>query len=145
MLNFIKNIITCFLLLNIIVMLNAYPHGSDKPGPNGGHILMPGSFHTELVINKTNPSKQFIVFLLDSSLKNPITNNSSIQVTLRLQNDSSVDIPCVAQDGDHNFLCSLPRDLSILKSKEILVKPVRNGVSASNAIYKLPLVFKTIK
>lgn len=132
-----------FLGLNISVIINVYPHGLDKPGPNGGYIQMPGSFHTELVPNKDNAAKQFKVFLLDIAFKNPTTQNSSITVSLKLKNDSLINISCEIKNKESYFLCTLPADKSLDNSKEIVIKPIRNGVNATNAIYKLPLIFKT--
>lgn len=118
------------ILLSLLVMssINAFAHGENKPGPNGGHIRMPGAFHTELVLN----SQSAKVYLLDVSFKNPTTVNS--QVTVLLQDK---EISCVRKQ-DH-FDCPIPAKLTHLS--EIGVKAVRDGVIGREAKYPLPLSF----
>ncbi|MCM2348623.1 MAG: hypothetical protein NDI69_01300 [Bacteriovoracaceae bacterium] len=119
------------ILLSLLVMssISAFAHGENKPGPNGGHIRMPGAFHTELVLN----SQSAKVYLLDVSFKNPTTVNS--QVTVLLQDK---EVSCVKKQ-DH-FACPIPAKLTHLA--EIGVKAVRNGVVGKEATYPLPLSFE---
>ena len=63
------------LMLNFSLV---FAHGMNKPGPNGGEIRMPGPFHTEAKAEGANKLK---VYLLDMNFKNPVTANSSVEVT----------------------------------------------------------------
>ena len=68
----------------------AFAHGENVLGPNGGHIRMPGAFHTELV---QTSDQGFKVFLLDVDWKNPVTSNSAVEARLRIKR-SEQSIPC---------------------------------------------------
>ncbi len=64
-----------------------FAHGGDKAGPNGGHIKMPGAFHTELILQPQKDSLQ--IFLLDLSFKNPVVADSKVEVLYK--NGSSTE------------------------------------------------------
>ena len=106
--------------------------GEDEPGPNGGHITMPGTYHIELV------NKELIirVYLLDLSMKNPLVENSS--VTLKFLDNKIPEIQCKPQNK--YFLCNKPKNL-LNNQKQIIVESVRNKVKGKIAIYKWPLSF----
>lgn len=106
-------------------------HGEDKPGPNGGHIRMPGAFHTELVVYKQN---QFNVFLLDINWKNPTVKDSSVQ--LKVNNDKNI-IQC--KQLNNYFQCELPQLLDMNKPNIISVKAIREGAVGTEAIYHFPM------
>ena len=59
--------------------------------PNGGYLHMPGAFHTELIYNDDG---SFQVYLIDSTFKNPITKDSSVELTL------------ITGDKKHAFKCN---------------------------------------
>lgn len=107
----------------------AFSHGENKPGPHGGHIRMPGAFHTELLLDQ-----QIVkVYLLDMSFKNPMTTNSTVGLKI-LSGESSQDISC--EKKSNFFECRLPVTDKI---KEIRVKAARAGSAGKEAIYPFPL------
>lgn len=124
-----------FLIFILIASIsNSFSHGGGKPGPHGGHIQMPGSFHTELVLENDNAK----VFLLDINFKNPTTVDSKIHV--RAQNKTKKEndeVSCVKKVN--HFECPLKNLLSTYS--QISIKATRNGKTGSEAIYELPLTF----
>lgn len=106
--------------------------GGDRPGPNGGYITMPGTYHIELV----DKGNTMLVYLLDLSMKNPIVDNSS--VSLKFLNEKALEISCKAENK--YFVCNKPKE-KLLNFKEVVVESVRNKVKAKAAVYKLPLKF----
>lgn len=121
------------ILLSLLVIssINVFAHGENKPGPHGGHIRMPGTFHTELVISGSKAK----VYLLDIGFKNPITQNS--QVSALLSGHHQQKVSCEARQD--YFECSLPADLSHFN--QISLTAVRKGVKGKEAQYPLPLSF----
>lgn len=111
---------------------SAFSMGGDKAGPNGGYITMPGTYHVELV----DKGAVMNVYLLDLSMKNAITENSS--VSLVFENDKKLGINCKAEEN--HFVCIKPSEKT-LNFKEIIVESVRNKVRGKAAVYKLPLKF----
>jgi hypothetical protein len=108
-----------FFFFSLFTTLNIFAHGLDKPGPHGGQIKMPGTFHVELL----DKGENFIVYLLDMHFNQPITAQSS--VILNNQN-------CIAQN--EYFVCPKPKQL-----KEIKINAVRDNQKGSEAIYTYPL------
>lgn len=107
--------------------------GGDKPGPNGGYITMPGTYHVELV-DKGNTMQ---VYLLDLDMKNPIVKDSS--VSLNFISNLTKKVNC--RPKNKFFVCDKPsKDLAMYK--EINLESVRNKVKGQVAIYKLPLQFE---
>ncbi|MBC7538666.1 MAG: hypothetical protein H7281_07585 [Bacteriovorax sp.] len=106
--------------------------GGDKPGPNGGYIKMPGTYHIELV----DKGNKYIVYLLDISMKNPTVNNSS--VLLIFVKDIEHKISC--KPKTNYFECEKP-NAGLKNFREIKLESVRNKVKANFAIYTLPLQF----
>lgn len=120
------------ILLLVTIPLNVYAHGEDKPGPHGGHIRMPGAFHTELVLSNQSAK----VYLLDARFKNPMTKNSQVGLILNSHHESK-EISCKVKE-DH-FDCPLPAKLTGFSG--ISLKAVRNGAKGQEAKYPLPLSF----
>ncbi len=120
------------LPLLVITSFNVFAHGEKVPGPHGGHIRMPGAFHTELVLNSDSAK----VYLLDARFKNPMTKNSQVGLFLNSHHESK-EISCKVKE-DH-FDCPLPAKLTGIS--EISVKAVRNGAKGQEAKYPLPLSF----
>lgn len=107
-------------------------HGEDKPGPHGGFIQMPGSFHTELVpLSNT----QLKIYLLDMAWKNPTTHNS--EITLKSNSQKSKDVKC-SKKADH-FLCELSQGNEITKKGSLELTAKRQGVPGNTIIYQTPL------
>lgn len=122
-----------FIILSMFLASYAFAHGENKPGPHGGHIRMPGAFHTELVLQ----SHMAKVYLLDIGFKNPTTKNS----TLSLKVDSGKSLKEVSCSPKNEFFeCHIP---DVKAVKEIQIKASRSGVSGKEITYNLPLmVFK---
>lgn len=124
-------IIPTIILLAVSVTL---AHGEDKPGPHGGHIRMPGNFHTELVADQNGVYR---VYLLDMQFKNPIVINSDVETYIQ-KGKKKINLKCSVA-GAEFFLCKTARPL---KSGELVINAKRDGVSASlGAQYKLPLKY----
>lgn len=122
------------LLLLLFVGLfetQAFAHGEDKAGPNGGFIRMPGAFHTELVpINKY----QFKLFLLDVQWKNPSVLESSVKVKYSGKNNATAKCSI---EGNH-YLCSLPKDVDLTQKGQLLVEAQREKQRGIAVHYELP-------
>lgn len=128
----IKNSYPLALLLLTTLAL---AHGEDKPGPHGGYIRMPGAFHTEVV---PNGKEELRVFLLDINWKNPVTKNSSVQVSLG--GSGKRKISCRPKE-DTYFSCPLPKGTDLTKKGVISVESLRDGFKGNEASYALPLSF----
>lgn len=123
-----------FIITILLTISNSlWAHGEDKFGPNGGYLKMPGTFHTELVPNKDG---SFKVFLTDLQFKNPTTKDSTVDMKLVEQNNSS-SFTCKSETN--YFTCSLNK--KELKGK-ITISAKRLGVVANIATYELPLRLK---
>jgi len=113
----------------VLYSSSIFSMGGDKPGPNGGYISMPGTYHVELV----DKGQVFRVYLLDMSMRNPIVLNSSVK--LKFISNKSQEISCSTEKN--YFVCKKPTG----KFKEVIVDSTRNKVHAIVATYKLPLKF----
>lgn len=111
--------------------LSLFAHGENTPGPHGGHIQMPGAFHTELLVNKDQSVQ---IYLLDVGFKNPVTKDSEVTLLFKDKN-GTLDFKCSAK-ADY-FLC-LPQKAYGAKG-ELVVKAVRQKAVGAEAVYKLPL------
>ena len=120
--------VTTFML--IILKNPLLAHGMDKLGPHGGYIKMPGPFHTELLVK----GNKIFVYLLDISFKNALVHNSQVSATYK--GLKTTETNCLAKKD--YFVCDKPKEKLILY-KEIIIHAVRNNISASGAVYTLPL------
>lgn len=120
-------LVTIFFLSQFL-MNNSFAHGMDKAGPNGGNITMPGPFHVELVVknNKT------IVYLLDIAFKNPITENSSVEINI----NAGTTKTCVVEKD--YFVCP---DATYKNGDKIVLQTTRKGIKGLKANYQFPLKF----
>ena len=128
-----KSKIVTFLSLiitSIFLTENTYAHGMNKHGPNGGFIQMPGTFHTELVEN----GKDFHVYLLDISFKNPMVEES--KVSLKYKADKDFVVEC--RPEGNKFVCPKPK-VGMDSLKEIIVTAKRDKSMGHDAVYKWPL------
>lgn len=122
-------------LLTLITFLTATQfakaHGEDNPGPNGGHIKMPANFHTELVANADG---SYRIYLLDLSFQNPVTEKSSVAVSVK-SGKKTTKLNCMAMQ-DH-FHCTTKKPI---KTGDLIIRANRSGTPASmDATYTLPL------
>ena len=114
----------------------AFPHGMDKPGPHGGYIQMPGTFHTEVVPISESEWK---IYLLDENLKNPMVKNSSVLATVEF-NQKKVALTC-KENGDY-FACTLQNNSLNATPSKLQLEAKRGGGTMGISIYKLPLSFR---
>lgn len=122
-----------FILTALLISsFTVFGHGENKPGPHGGSVQMPGSFHTELLLK----SGMATVYLLDMSFNNPTTENSKVSLTVN-NNSKSVSAECAAKKTF--FECRFPHELSPITG--IKLNAVRKGLKGKEAFYPLPLVF----
>ena len=114
----------------------AHSHGLNKPGPHGGFIKMPGTFHTELVPLSENEWK---IYLLDENIKNPTVKNSSISGAAKLR-DGQTPLTCkVVEDF---FLCTLQATGPKETPTKLQFESKRSGGPLGVSIYQLPLDLK---
>jgi hypothetical protein len=126
-------VLSVTILGTLILIASAFGMGGDKPGPNGGFITMPGTYHVELVLKEN----KLRVYLLDLSMKNPTTKDSS--VSLKLVSTDSKEINCSPEKN--YFICN-NTNANMEKIKAIEVKSIRNKVVGKIATYKFPLKFE---
>jgi len=120
-------------ILAILVFLGstlAFAHGEDKPGPNGGYIQMPGSFHTEVVPEKDGSYK---VYLLNLQNQDATIKDSSVSGYIQ-NGKKKQDLSCMPM-GDH-FHC---RAKTKAKGGSLVIMANRQGAVGVEAKYKLPL------
>lgn len=122
--------VICFFLLNSSVPVGA--HGEDKPGPHGGHIQMPGAFHTELMLDESQGAH---IFLLDINFQNPTVKDSKIEMKF-VGDKKQIPFTCSVMGGNH-FHC-VPQGKYPNKG-ELRLKPIREKVVGAEVIYKIPL------
>lgn len=122
-----------FIFLTLMINTSiVFGHGGNKPGPNGGHIQMPGAFHTELVIEK----QMARVYLLDINFKNPTTESSNILFTAFTKSKAE-KVSCV--DKKTYYECPLSEKAS--NYSNISIKATRKKANGKEALYDLPLTF----
>lgn len=124
-------------VLFLTIITNVFAHGDNKLGPNGGYLNMPGSFHTELIYNDDG---SFQVYLIDSTFKNPMTKDSSVELSLITGNKKIVFQCNVATET--YFLCKSAGSKTKSKKGKIEIRAVRNKIKSSVAKYSLPLTLK---
>lgn len=122
-----KYLLTTLFFSSTLVMA----HGGDKPGPHGGHIEMPGAFHTELILNNDQSAD---VYLIDMNFQNPTVKDSDVSVTIK-NKKSKISFKCKAEE-DH-FHCIPNKTYEIVG--EVIVKATRQKAVGNEAVYKLPL------
>lgn len=122
----------------LFIGVAALAHGEDKPGPNGGEIRMPGAFHTEVKLQ----GREIRVYLLDIEFKNPMIENSSVDITaITSASKDGVKMSCKPSKSAARtyFVCLdgkyAPANGDVLKVK------AKRGTSTGNEVeYSLPLL-----
>ena len=109
-----------------------FSHGSDKPGPNGGYIQMPGAFHTEVVADSDG---SYHIYLLDMEFKNQSVKDSDVKAWLK-SGKKKIELNCKVMEQSHFHCMSSEKGFN---SKELVVKAKRENMQGNDAIYKLPL------
>lgn len=121
----------------LILTQNAFSHGEDKPGPNGGFIRMPGAYHTEIV---PLGAQKFKIYLLDINWKNPSMKDSSVTVSWK-KGAQTLSATCEAKTDFYS--CELPKGKN-LKMGSIEVSSKRENQVGNKVTYELPLKLQKI-
>lgn len=115
----------------------AAAHGENKPGPHGGHMRMPGAFHTELVSSGDN---SFTIYLVDVKFENADAKKSSLTAIAK-SGAAQIDLNC--ETLSDRFLCKLPdANNKPVKPDQLVVKAKYLNFPAGSSIYDLPLTFE---
>lgn len=122
--------IVCFLL--VLAAAQAQAHGEEAPGPHGGHVRMPGAFHTELMLDE---KREAHIYLLDIAFKNPTVKDSQIEMKF-VSGKKETPFKCAIMGGDH-FHC-VPQTKYSDKG-ELRIKATREKAVGQEVVYKLPL------
>lgn len=110
----------------------ALAHGEDVPGPHGGAIRMPGSFHTEAL---SEGPKRLRVYLLDVGFGNPTVADSAI--TASFAGPAKSDARCRKEKD--SFLCTFDGNVNLEKPGKLTVVATRAKKKGSAAVYETPL------
>lgn len=130
---FQKNICKSLIALGFIFSTHKlFAHGMDEPGPHQGQVQMPGTYHTEILIENKQDVK---VYLLDIDFKNPVTEKSEVLAVFE-SGRTKVDMPCMAEND--YFICRTRQTLNF-KRGTIRIKSHREEAKGADAIYDLPL------
>lgn len=128
---FLSKYMTVISLVSLF-SINTMAHGEDKLGPHGGHIRMPGPFHTELVYKS---STEIEIYLLDIQFQNPVIANSVVKISAKSKGKTE-NLNCQAQESTKSFKCTAKSDLS---QSTLTLVAKREAAQGNEAIYKLPL------
>lgn len=113
-------------------------HGTEKPGPNGGELRMPGDFHTEV----KQRGREFEVFLLDNDFKNPQTTDSVVDIqVIKPDTAAPIEVACRSTRAARppHFVCMNPKYKPV--NGDILkLKAKRGDAIGAEVEYKLPLL-----
>lgn len=121
------------LIFLVFLSTSALAHGEDKPGPHGGHVRMPASFHTELL--QDSSAFTFKIYLSDVHFGN-VDNKTSELSAKALTSSGDVELSC--QKVETFFQCSAPLPSGVVAS-ELRVNSKYKDQPRATAIYKLPL------
>lgn len=122
----------CLILIALTTFrVFAFAHGEEKPGPHGGHIRMPGAFHTEVVKEKEG----YRIYLLDINWKNPSVLDSSVSASIHA-GEKKTDLNCSKESDSYFCKSSLPQ------KGDLNINAKREGQTGGVATYKLPLKFE---
>lgn len=125
---------TYLFIVALLISVNSFGHGENKPGPNGGFIRMPGVFHTEVVPDQKD--KSFHLFLLDLEFKNPTIKDSSVEAVLEQKRNKKVNFSCEVMGGSH-YHCKPDKNYNN-ESGKLTIKAKRDN-AIGTSIYELPL------
>lgn len=106
--------ITVFIF---ILSLNVWSHGNG-PGPHGGKIMMPGNFHTELVIIDS----EIKIYLLDMKFEKPTIENSSVKVSIEHHGNKEALTCTPNQDV---FVCKFKGPKSMISRVEVEAQRIK--------------------
>ncbi len=118
------------IFITALISSTVFAHGMNKPGPNGGNIRMPGTYHVELVSDK-NILK---IYFLDMNFKPISISNAAANVSLNGATSQAVE----CAKGTEYFSCDLKK-INLRNYKEIQLQTSKAGEKAVLSTYKLPL------
>jgi hypothetical protein len=124
------------ILLTLLLSLPAFAHNEDKLGPHQGFIRMPGAYHTEIVPKEAGT---YDIYLLDVSIKNPTTENSTILLVHQDKTGIKNNFECSKQSD--RFSCTIKKSID-LSSGKFLITSQRKGIRGGIAEYPIPLTVK---
>lgn len=117
-----KKIVLLILMFNF----NVWSHGNG-PGPHGGKIMMPGNFHTELVMIDS----EIKIYLLDMKFEQPIIENSSVKVFIE-HHGNKEKLACTPSKDV--FVCKFKGPMNMISKIEVEAQRVK---AKGKAIYNL--------
>lgn len=120
-----------FVFFILMIGRQAFAHGEDKLGPNGGYIRMPGAFHTELVPIGEN---KFKIYLLNMEWKSPSVKDS--RVMLSFGRGPSLKAKCTVEKNFYICIFDVKLDL---KNGELTLQATRESQVGNMVKYPLPL------
>ena len=120
-------------IISVLFSTTIFAHGMNKPGPHGGYIKMPSSYHVELL----NSGSNLKIYLLDINFKNPTTKNSSVTVEF----SGVISYKNLCEKIEDHFECPKPKN-SLEGYNKIIIYSEREAIKASSAQYALPLKFE---
>lgn len=118
---------------SLLVPALGLAHGESKPGPHGGEIRMPGTFHVEVVANE----EALDVYLLDMNFKHPQVADYKVRAVIERDGDRFT-LECLVAKGEKMFRCLLPSDEK-LDAGSLVVDATRGGLPAVPMQFELPL------
>jgi hypothetical protein len=126
-------ITVCSLIIGfqLLVPLKVLAHGEDRLGPHQGFIQMPAAYHVELVIK----NNELNIFLMDVNNKNPVTQNSSVELVLQ-NKDKRIVFDCLPSSDFFNCKTSLKVNFN---SGKFILNSKREGKVGKEIFYNLPL------
>lgn len=125
----LKKIVT-LKILSLFLVSSLLAHGMDAPGPNGGNITMPGTFHVELKTIKNK--EELLVYLLDIAFKNPTIIDSSVSIRI----NSNPIVACTAEK--QYFKCPTP---TLKTGDKVEIISTRSKVKGTLATYTFPFKY----
>jgi hypothetical protein len=122
-----------FFFSMIFIASKAEGHGEGKLGPHGGHIRMPGAFHTEFTLD--HGARRARVYVLDMNFKPFTTESAEIKVSY-VHKAGRVPLSCHRLRSF--FECQVPMTIK-LDVGSINLEAKISGHQGIEVAYALPL------
>lgn len=113
----------------------SWAHGEDRPGPRGGFVEMPGSYHSELVWGKTD----IRVYLIDMEYRHPQVENSNVELTYK---NAKITEKLKCRPRQDHFSCALSPKVRKTQG-QLELQSTRLGQIGNRVVYSLPLQHKS--
>lgn len=128
----ITPILACFISEPI-----SLAHGESQPGPHNGFIRMPGTYHTELVMDQ--PTATLQIYILDMNFKPLNTDQAEIHAfyTQDKAPNQRQKLPCAKRGS---FFACKAREIRLDSGTIFVQSKLRNenGKDVAYALSKLP-------